>query len=142
MTPGSDFIKKGKCKNIHCSSVSISAWCDLNSKGDIIKLHDKCPNPKCNCQKLLTFSPHEYMLESESMKSKLQKRFKWRQTARNKFLKPDLKMAKTLISSAIAAKTKNPQSAPITNNFLRSLRGGKSLSLTDMHVHGLRLKVK
>ena len=33
--------------------MSNSAWCDLNSKGDILQLHEKCPNPKCNCQKSL-----------------------------------------------------------------------------------------
>ena len=49
MTKGEDFIKRGKCKKNHCSSFSSSAWTDLNSKGNIIKLHDKCPNPKCGC---------------------------------------------------------------------------------------------
>ena len=43
--------------------MSKSAWCDLNSKGDILKLHDKCPNPKFNCQKVITFTPRKYMLE-------------------------------------------------------------------------------
>ena len=80
MTKGEDFIKKGRCKNIHCSSLSNSAWCDLNSKGDILKLHDKCPNPNCNCQKIITFTPHQYMLEGRSIKSKLHKIFKGTQT--------------------------------------------------------------
>ena len=68
-----DFIKRGKCKNNHCSSMSNSACTDLNSKGKILKLHDICPNAKCNCQKILTFTPHQYMLEGRSIKSKLQK---------------------------------------------------------------------
>ena len=55
MTRGEDFIKNGKCKNDHCSALSNSAWCDLNNKGDILKIYDKCPNPKCNCQKVTTF---------------------------------------------------------------------------------------
>ena len=38
--------------------MSKSAWCDLNKKGDILKLHDKCRNPKYNCQKINTFTPH------------------------------------------------------------------------------------
>ena len=76
MTKGEDFIKRGKCKNNHCSSMSNSAWCDLNSKGNILKLHDKCPNPKCNCQKIITFTPHQYMLEGGSIKSNLQKDLK------------------------------------------------------------------
>ena len=63
MTKGEDFIKRGKCKNNHCSSMSNSAWTDLNSMGNVLKLHDKCPNPKCGCQKIITFTPHQYMLE-------------------------------------------------------------------------------
>ena len=51
MTRGEDFFKRGTFKNNHCSSMSNSAWTDLNSKGNILKLHDKCPNPKCGCQK-------------------------------------------------------------------------------------------
>ena len=141
MTRGEDFIKKGRCRNKHCSSLSNSAWSDINSKGDILKLHDKCPNPKCNCQKIITFTPHHYMLEGGSIKSKLQKIFKGTKKAWDSFIKPGLKMATPLISAAVAAKTKNPQSAQITNNILKSLTGGKILSLTDMHGNGLRLKV-
>ena len=121
--------------------MSSSAWTDLNSKGNILKLHYKCPNPKCGCQKIITFTPHQYKLEGGSIKSKLQKIFKGRQTAWNKFLKPGLKMATPLISAAVAAKTKNPQSAQVANTILKSLTGGKILSLTDMHGRGLRLKV-
>ena len=68
MTKGKDFFKRGRCKNKHSSSMSNNAWCDLSSKGDILKLHDKWPNPKCNCQKLITFTPHQYMLEVGSFK--------------------------------------------------------------------------
>ena len=50
-------------------------------------------------------------------------------------------MATPLVSAAVAAKTKNPQSAQITNNNLKTLTGGKILSLGDMHGNGLRLKV-
>ena len=53
--------------------MSSSAWCDLNSKGNIIKLPDKSPNPKCNCQKIITFTTHQCLLEAGSIKSKLQK---------------------------------------------------------------------
>ena len=76
MTKGENFIKRAKFKNNHCSSMSNSARCDLNSKGNILKLHDKCPNPKCNCQKIITFTPHQYMLEYGSIKSRLQKIFR------------------------------------------------------------------
>ena len=141
MTRGEDFVKKGKCSKNHCSSMSNSAWTDLNSKGNTLKLHDKCPNPKCGCQKIINFTPHQYMLEGGSIKSKIQKIFRGTQTAWNKFIKPGLKMATSLISAAVAAKTKNPQSAQVTNSILKLLTGGKILSLTDIHGNGLRLKV-
>ena len=56
--------------------MSNSAWTDLNSQGNVLKLHDKRPNPKCNCQEIITFTPYPYMLEGGSIKSKLQKIFK------------------------------------------------------------------
>ena len=46
-----DLMEKGKCKKNHCSAVSNSASFELNSKGDILKLHDLCNNPKDECQK-------------------------------------------------------------------------------------------
>ena len=51
------------------------AWCDSANKGDIFKLQDKCPNGKSECRKVITFTPHQYMLEGGSMKIKLQKVF-------------------------------------------------------------------
>ena len=141
MTRGSDFIEKGRCKNKHCSSMSNQAWTDLNSKGNILKLHDKCPNPKCGCQKIITFTPHQYMLEGGSIKSKLQKIFKGTQTAWNKFLKPAVNVAAPFIGMAVGAKTRNPKVGAATTNILKSISGGKILSLTDMHGRGLRLKV-
>ena len=101
-----DFIKRGKCCKNHCSSMSNSAWTDLNSKGNILKLHDKCPNPKCGCQKIISFTPQQYMLEGGSIKSKLQKIFKGTQAAWNKFLKPAVNVAAPFIGMAVSAKTK------------------------------------
>ena len=75
MTRGEDFIKKGRCKNEHCSTMSNSALCDLNSKGDILKLLDKCTNPKCNCQKQTTFTPKQFMLEGNGFKNTMKKIF-------------------------------------------------------------------
>ena len=121
--------------------MSNSAWCDLNSKGNILKLHDKCPNPKCGCQKIITFTPHQYMLEGGSIKSKLHKIFRGTKKAWDSFIKPGLKKATPLIPAAVAAKTKNPQSAQVTNSILKSLTGGRVPNLTDMHGNGLRLKV-
>ena len=141
MTRGEDYIKKGKCSKNHCSSMSNSAWTDLNSQGNLLKLHDKCPNPKCGCQKIITFTPHQYMLEGGSIKSKLQKIFKGTQTAWNKFSKPALNMASPYIGMAVSARTKNPKIGQATTNILKSISGGKILSLTDIHGRGLRLKV-
>ena len=140
MTGAENFMKKRKCKNNHCSSMSNSAWCDLNSKGDIMKLHDRSPNPKGNFQKTINCTPHQYMPEGESMKSKLQKIFRRTKKAWDSFIKPGLKLATPLTSAAVAAKTKNPESTQIASNFLKSLRGGTILSLFDMQEHGLRWK--
>ena len=76
MTKGENFIKKRKCKNIHCSSMSNSAWCDLNSKGDVVKLHDMCPKPKCKCQRQITLIPRQYQPEGAGFKNKLPKNLK------------------------------------------------------------------
>ena len=142
MTKGEDFIQKGKCKTKDCSAMSNSAWCDLNSKGYVLKSHDKCPNPKCNCQKVVSFTPHEYMLEGGSIKSKLQEIFKGTQTAWNEFLKPTINASALFIGMAVSAKTKSTKIGAATTKILKSISGGKILSLTDMHGNGLRLKVK
>ena len=76
MTRAENFMRKVKCKNIHCSSMSNPAWFDIKTKSEILKLYDNCSNPKCNCQKMITFTPHQYMLEGASIKSKLQKFFR------------------------------------------------------------------
>ena len=117
MTRGEDFIKKGRCKNKHCSAMSNSARNDLNSQGNILKLHDRCSNPKCACQKIITFTPHQYMLEGGSIKSKLQKIFKGTQTAWNKFLKPAINATAPFIGMAVSAKTKNPKVGQATTNI-------------------------
>ena len=63
MTRGKGFVKKGKCGHNHCSAMSKSAWSDLYKDCNILKLHDKCPKPECNCQTIIIFAPHQYMLE-------------------------------------------------------------------------------
>ena len=141
MTRGQDFIKNAKCTHGHRSAMSNSAWCDLNKNCTVLKLHDMCHNPKCKCQKMITFTPNQFQLEGGSIKNKLKSTFCGTKTAWDKFIKPGLKMATPLISAAVAAKTKNPQSAQVTNSILKSLTGVKILSLTDMHGNGLRLKV-
>ena len=59
----------------------------------------------------------------------------------NNFIKPGLKNATPIISAGVAAKAKKPHSAQITSNILKSLTGGKILSLTYVHGNGLRLKI-
>ena len=141
MTRGQDFIKSGKCTHGHRSAMSNSAWCDLNKNCTVLKLHDMCHNPKCKCQIMITFTPNHFQLEGGSIRSKLQKIFRGTKTAWDKFIKPGLKIATPLISVAVVARPKKPQSAQVTNSILKSLTGGKILSLTDMHGDGLRLKV-
>ena len=80
------------------------------------------------------------MLEGGSIKNKNKSVFGGTKKAWDSFIEPGLKMATPLTSSAIGAKTKNPQSAQITSNILRSLTGGKNLSVTDLHGIVLRLK--
>ena len=100
-----------------------------------------CHNPKCICQKQITFTPKQFQLEGGSMKSKLQKNFKGTQTACNKLLKLSVNVAAPFIGIAVSAETKNPRVGQATTNFLKSISGGRVLSSTDMHGHGLRLRV-
>ena len=80
-------------------------------------------------------------MEGAGFKNTMKKIFKGSQTAWNNFLKRAFKLAIPIISTGVAMKTKNPQSAQVTSNILKSLTGGKILSLTHMHGNGLRLKV-
>ena len=63
------------------------------------------------------------------------------QTAWNKFLKPAANVATPFIGMSVSAKTKNPKIRQETTNRLKSISGGKILSLTNMHGNGLRTKV-
>ena len=121
--------------------MSNSARCDINKNCTVLKLHDKCHNPKCKCQKQINFTFKQFQLEGGSIKCKLPKVFKGTKKAWDSFIKPGLKMATPLISAAVAAKTNNPQSALTTNNILKTLTGGQILNLTDMHGRRLRSKV-
>ena len=100
-----------------------------------------CHNPKCNCQKQKTFSTRQVQSEGNGFKKTMNKSFKGSQTAWNKILKPALNIASPYIGMAVSAKTKNPKVRQATANILKSISGGKILSLTDMHGNGLRLKV-
>ena len=92
-------------------------------------------------KKSLLLPQNQYMVEGGSIKSKLKILFKGTEKAWNKFLKPALNIASPYIGVAVSARTKNPQVGKATCDFLKSISGGKILSLTDHHGKGLRLKV-
>ena len=71
----------------------------------------------------------------------IKKIFKGSQTAWNKFVKPAVNVAAPFIGMAVGAKGKSPKIGQATTNILKSISGGKILSLTDMNGRGLRLKV-
>ena len=51
ITKGEKFIQNEECKNNHSSPMSNISWCDLNNRGNLLEVHDMCPNPKCKCPK-------------------------------------------------------------------------------------------
>ena len=55
--------------------MSNSTWCDSNSKGYTLKLHDSCHNPKSKCQKQITFTPRQFKLEGSGFKSTMRNIF-------------------------------------------------------------------
>ena len=71
----------------------------------------------------------------------MKKLFKGSQTAWNKFLKATINTLARVIGMVVGAKSKNKQVGAATTNILKSLTGGRILSLTDMNGRGLRLKV-
>ena len=117
MTKGEDFIRNAKRKHVHRSAMSNSAWCDLNKKCTVLKLHDFCHNLKCNCPKQITFTPKQFQLEGNGFKNTNKKLFKRTEKLWNNSFEPGLKIASPITSAGVAAKTKNPQSAQITSNF-------------------------
>ena len=99
--------------------MSNSAWCDFNKNCTVLKLHDMCHNPKCKCQKQITFSPNKFQLEGTGFKNTIKKIFKGSQTAWNKFLKPSVNTLASVIGMAVGAKTKNPKVGQATDNNLK-----------------------
>ena len=100
-----------------------------------------CHNLKCNFQKQINFTSRQFQLEGSGFKKTMKKLLKGPQTAWIIFLKPAVNVAAPFIGMDVSAKTKNPKVGQATNNILKSISGGKNLSLTDMHDQGLRLKV-
>ena len=70
MTKGQNPGNTKKCKHGHCGPTSFLAWCDLKSKEDILKLHDKCPNTRCICNKQIIFTPRQNGMEGAGLKKK------------------------------------------------------------------------
>ena len=71
MTKGENSMRNAKCELGHGSILSKRAWCDLKKNCTVLKLHDMCHSPKCNCQKQITFTAKPFQLEGGSFKSKL-----------------------------------------------------------------------
>ena len=109
MTKGSDFVKSGKCTHGHRSAMSNSAWCDSSKNCTVLKFHDMCHNPKCKCQKQITFSPNQFQLKGAVFKNTVEKLFKGSQTAWNKFSKRAVNVAAPFIGMAVSSKIKNPK---------------------------------
>ena len=107
----------------------------------MLNLQDICHNGKSKCQKQIIFSPDQFQLEGNGFKQPMKKIFKGSQTAWNKFLKLAVNVSAPFIGMAVSAKTKNPNVGQATTKILKTISGGKILSLTDMHGNGLRLKV-
>ena len=56
-------------------------------------------------------------------------------------MKPALNIASPYIAMVLSARTKNPQIGKATSDILKSINGAQIWSLTNMHGHGLRIKV-
>ena len=69
-----DVFKNAECSHGHRSAMSNSVWCDLNKNCTVLKLHDMCHNPKCKCQKYITFSPNQFQLEGAGFKNTMKKK--------------------------------------------------------------------
>ena len=64
------------------------SWCDLNYKGNLLKVHDMCPNCKCKCQNQIIFTPNQFQLEVPGFKNTMKKISSRCEKAWNSFLKP------------------------------------------------------
>ena len=121
--------------------MSKAAICGLITKGYPMKLHDSCPNNKCSCQKIFSFTRRHFQMEGAGFKSKLQNFLKGTKAALDKFLKPAVNEADPFIGMAVSAKPKTPKFGQATTTLLKSESGGEFSSLTDIYGNGLRLKI-
>ena len=105
-----------------------------------MNLYGIYPNPKCKCQKQITFTPRQFQPEGAGVQ-KIPKNFKGTQTTRKKSLEPAINATAPDIGMALAAESNNPAVGQATTNILKSTGGRKVLPLTDMHGNGLKLRV-
>ena len=49
--------------------MSSTAWTDLNSKGDILKLHNLCGKDGCKCQRNVCFTSKQFEVEGSEFKN-------------------------------------------------------------------------
>ena len=61
-------------------------------------------NPKCKCQKQITFTPRKFQLEGNGFENTMRQIFKICQKAWNFFLKPTVNTLAPLIGMAVGAK--------------------------------------
>ena len=104
-------------------------------------MHDLCPTSQYNCQNHLTSYPRHFQLEGSGIQ-KINIIFTGTQKAWDKNLKPAIKVAASFIGMAAAAKSKNPKVGRATTIVLKTISGGKVLSITHTHrqCNGLRFK--
>ena len=81
LTKGEKLQKFAKCKNNVSSPMSELSWCDFYNNGNQLRTQDVCPNPRCKCQKQITFTPNQFQLEGAGYKNTKQKVLKGIQKA-------------------------------------------------------------
>ena len=96
--------------------MSISVWSDLNSKVDIVKLHEMGQITEGNCQKQCLFTSRQFCCEGAGYLNILQNVFEGSKEAGDDILKPAVNVA----APFIGAKSKNLALAQATTNILIS----------------------
>ena len=71
--------------------MSDTVWCELNNRSNLFKLHDKCPNNKCSCQKLTTFTPRQSQMEGAGYKNTMKEILEETEKVWKNIIKPGLK---------------------------------------------------
>ena len=87
--------------------MSNTVWCDLNSRGDLLKLHVK----------MISFTPNQTQMEAAALKSKFHNILGVPNQLGMSFRIPHSMQSIPYIGMAVGAKTKNPQVTQATKNF-------------------------